>query len=415
MNEVSLSLTVVAGEFPYPPNHGGRFDIWHRLRALNALGVRLQLVCWYSPLWGGRPQEAHLDAVGSVVDDLVVLPISVGPMALLRRLALLRRMPSHAASRLPSGPAWQVLLDRVQQFEPDGIWQDNLWGGATAARLAGAMQLPHWVRSHNVEHRYMAEQFRLAVGLKDRLRIGLACVGIQRFETDILRGATRVFDISMSDLQWWKTQGVRDAQWLPPTCPSALTEPAAAGEAAAPAGLGTGFALYVGNLHTQNNVDGLKWLLTRVWPTVRERMPQARLVLGGSNPRHDLTELVKRTPGVDLVANPPEVAPLYRQAGALVNPVFAGSGVNIKTVEMLHTDLPIACTPVGAGGLPAEACRSLNVTDDAARFAALLVDALQGRLVVEADLRQQARAHFGPQALAALIETLRQDLREHRR
>ena len=103
MSAPALSrLTLVAGEFPYPPIHGGRADTWSRIKALAQQGVRIQLICWYSPIWGGQPTPEQEAVVREVVADLIVLPIQLGPKALLRRLALLPWWPSHVASRAPT-------------------------------------------------------------------------------------------------------------------------------------------------------------------------------------------------------------------------------------------------------------------------------------------------------------------------
>jgi len=398
--EPFFRVTLIAGEFPYPPNHGGRADMWTRIQALAERGVQIQLICWSSELWGGRPQPEHLDVVRGVVHDLVVMHIPLGAKALVRRLCLLPRWPSHVASRAPTAAQWRELWPRVQAFGPHGVFQDNLWGGALAERLARQLGVPRWVRSHNIEFKYMQRQQALARGLKQRLKLAITCLGIERYELHNLRTADAVYDISTDDLAYWRGRGVQRGQWLPPIV---RVPPVQAGAESRVHVLPPGCALYVGNLHTPNNVQGLLWFLQQVWPHVLVQCPEAQVVLAGAHPHPDLQEAVAATPGVTLLPNPPDVWPLYRQAAVLINPVLAGSGVNIKTTEMLQLGVPIVSTPVGAGGLTPDVRAALQIADTPQVFADTLAQALQGRITVPEAVSARARAVFRPEALDAVV------------
>ena len=125
---VPQRLLFIAAEFPYPPVHGGRADTWQRLKALVEAGARVQLVCWTTARRGGTPSADELQAVRAVVDDLMVLPISLTPANLARETAGLagalalrgRREPliltldqrdtlTVAGHRVPVLPAWEWL------------------------------------------------------------------------------------------------------------------------------------------------------------------------------------------------------------------------------------------------------------------------------------------------------------------
>ena len=45
INIAKTRILVVCPDFVYPPNHGGRVDIWNRIKALNKLGVCVDIVC----------------------------------------------------------------------------------------------------------------------------------------------------------------------------------------------------------------------------------------------------------------------------------------------------------------------------------------------------------------------------------
>jgi polysaccharide biosynthesis protein PslH len=394
-----MKLLFICTEFPYPPVHGGRADTWQRLRAFVESGTQIQLLCWYSNRRGGKPSNDQIAVVEALVDSLIVLPVNLGIPDLAWRFLNLWRWPSLASARMPRGNSWGQLLEKIASFGPGAIWVDGLWPGAFAKRLSTAIGRPYFYRSHNIEHRYMARQAAIANSLPYRARLLLMLIGLERFEREIVLGAAEVFDISVDDLAFWQARGLRAGRWLPPIVP-ARDVPAA--------GTGAEFDIaFLGNLHTPNNVEAVKWLLAEVWPLLRAKRPEASALIAGFAPNDEVCALVASSPGVRLIGDPPDVWPLYASARVLVNPARSGSGVNIKSVEMLQLNVPIVSTPVGVGGLPEQIRAQFVVAGEASTFASGINDALNGLIVVDLEARKRARLTFSPQAIDEVIEAMR--------
>jgi len=401
-----MKLLFIAAEFPYPPWHGGRADTWQRLKAFVAAGAQVQLVCWTSARRGGSPTAEQLATVRALVADLVVLPIQLTPLDLAWRLLNLVRMPSHASARLPWGRQRRDVMKRVTAFGAGAVWVDGLWAAGLGRWVARTLGWPYFYRSHNIEHHYMAAQARLADGVAYRLRLLANLLGLRRYETATVLAAQELFDISVDDLAHWQGQGLKSGQWLPPYVPVRQAPLPVPGVA-----LARKFdAVYIGNLHTPNNVEAVAWLLQSVWPLLQARRPQATLLLAGYAPSERVQSLARAATGVTLLADPPDVWSLYASAHVLVNPARTGSGVNIKSVEMLQMGLPIVSTGVGVAGLPADIRSQFCVADDAPGFAAALADALDRPGAVDAAGRARACAIFDPASAAEVLQIMRRSL-----
>lgn len=391
-----LRLLVVASEFPYPPVSGGRTDIWRRLRALRSLGVRIFLVSWYTEA-EGRPPHEHLEAVRAVVEEVHVFPVSLRPAALLLRLLALPVYPAHASSRLLFPGPWTALLRRAAAFRPEAILLDGLYGYGTASRLARTFRVPLSLRSHNVEHVYISRQAREARSIRARFALSLAAVGLRRFESGVLRRCSWVYDISLSDLDYWCRQGVSRISWLPPIAPAPDPDDDVVARSVD--------ILFFGNLHTPNNVTSVRWLLAEIFPRIRSRLGEVSLCIAGSNPTGEIVQLCRSTAGVELIANPAAPSPLYKAARVLVNPATSGSGVQIKTLEMLHYRAPVVSTSVGAQGLPDDVKALMSIADDAERFAEAVVAALGGATPC-AERRLETLRVFGMEPLREMVRRL---------
>lgn len=118
-------------------------------------------------------------------------------------------------------------------------------------------------------------------------------------------------------------------------------------------------------------------------PLLRERIPEARLIMAGHMPSSDVRKIAERDPSITLIADPPDMRPLFAQAQVVVVPILNGSGTRLKILQALAAGRPVVSTPVGAMGLGLEAGKELLVEEMTGPF----VEAL-ARLMADSDLRR---------------------------
>ncbi len=389
-------------DLPYPPNRGGRADIWRRILAFRALGHEVMLVNLQEDTAVQAPTPEDLAIVDGVVSSRFAFAIRRGWLVTVRQLANARAVPWHAATRVPTGAAATGLDAAIAEFKPDFIWLDGPWFGVVGCKMADRSGVPILYRSHNIEHQYIRSQAKVAVRLRDRIAWTLATIGLQRFERSVMKQAARVFDISVDDLQYWKARGIGQLHWLPP-----LPELAFSGQQgpAIP-----GDIVFVGNLGTPNNVRGVAWLVTEVMPKVREQLPTVSCRIVGSNPTPFLRQLFKANQQVELCANVASAPPYLFGARVLVNPVMTGSGVQVKMLDMLMTNAPIVTCSQGTRGLPAALRAQFRVADDAAAFAQAICEELL-KPSVNLNSRLAARKAFSVSAVGEALDIAMQNPR----
>jgi hypothetical protein len=391
-------VLVVPNEFPLPANTGGRVDVWRRLQQIKALGAEVALLTWYDGPRDGRPGPELLAQLATVCAEPALSAITRQPPELLRRLVWTGRLPSHAASR------W-VTLDRAavlawaRQFQPTVILLDGLYGFAVVRWLSQTLGVPWVYRAHNIEHRYMRDQQSRAVGWPRRLGLLANLWGLERMERAALQGARTVLDISPDDAETWRQAGVAQVQCLPTVVDAAYAAALQSGVASEP----RWDLLYFGNLNTPNNVEAVRWLVQAVWPALQAA--GWRVALAGSRPNAEVRELAAQHPGLGLLADPPDMAAVVRQARVLINPVLAGSGVNLKSVEMLFSTARLVATPAGVQGLTAQAKACFDVRSDAQGLIEALQQALARGPLTPADVEQRvaARQVYAPARAAQVL------------
>ncbi|MGA0608368.1 glycosyltransferase family 4 protein [Phenylobacterium sp. VNQ135] len=257
-------------------------------------------------------------------------------------------------------------------------------------------------RSHNREYIYTREQAKLVQGLRPRLSSMMNLSGLQRFEREVIGRSREFFDISHADLAAWKAEGFEHGHWLPPVIDQDYGEALARQVAWCPEwDVG-----YLGNLVNANNTHGVLWFLREVVPQLRQASPRIKIRIAGSHPTKSVIEAC-RVARVTLLPNPADARAILRGSKVLINPVFQGSGVNLKSIEMLHTPAALVSTAVGVGGLPPSVAEQFIVANAADPFARGIMKALARAPDQTSMLRRRAaREAFSQASMRPLMEAL---------
>lgn len=118
-------------------------------------------------------------------------------------------------------------------------------------------------------------------------------------------------------------------------------------------------------------------------PLLRERVPEARLIIAGHMPGTDLLKISERDPSITIIPDPPDMRPLFAQAQVIIVPLLHGTGTRLKILQALAAGRPVISTPVGAAGLRLEPGKHLLVAELTHPFVDELV-----RLLTDGDLRR---------------------------
>lgn len=98
---------------------------------------------------------------------------------------------------------------------------------------------------------------------------------------------------------------------------------------------GTANVLYLSG-NALFNIIGLDWLFENVWPEVRKRKPEAKLIIGGGICSALKDKVIPE--GVELKGYITDVAKFYASGDIFVNPTYLGTGLKIKTLESVARD-----------------------------------------------------------------------------
>lgn len=124
--------------------------------------------------------------------------------------------------------------------------------------------------------------------------------------------------------------------------------------------------LFVGSLNYHPNSDAIEYFVKAIWlPYLQDTCHE--LVIAGRQPPESIRKLCTEH-HLTLIADPPEIEPVYRDAALLIVPLRTGGGTRIKILEAFGYGRPVVSTRVGAEGIEVDDGVHLLLADDPLDF-----------------------------------------------
>lgn len=367
-------------ELPHwPGGTGGSTRQFHLLRRLVELGHEVTVVAPVTPFLEERREL--VEQAGIQLEG-----VSRPPSRVLETLSALARRPTLVprAATLPL-LAWQVsvfwesLRPRaravVERWRPDVISVEHDYASAWAGV---APDVPAVLTLENVSFAYYRSRARAAVGPR-RVALEIEARRFLRHDRRGLPHYARLVACSDDDRRLIESVVDVPVDVVPNGVDTAALAPQ-------PADGDSPTLLFTGTMNYPPNEEGALWLAARVWPAVRARRPDARLLVVGREPPPSVRALDGRD-GIEVTGPVPDVSDYFRRASVAVVPIRSGGGTRLKVLEAFAARRAVVSTAVGIEGIEAEPGVHALVEDAPEQFAEAALDLLERR-----DLRERIAA-----------------------
>lgn len=327
-------LHIVSFAIPYPANYGGVIDVFYKLKALHAQGIRIHLHCFAYRILPAPELLQYCESVdyydrrSGLAAALTLKPYIV------------------ASRRSPELLARLLLDDYPILFE--GLHSCYYLGHPA---LRGRRLI---YRESNIEHAYYFHLAKAEKNFFNTIYFLLASLKLRMFQP-ILKYATKMLVVSEVDCQYLARKFPDIVViYLPSFHPSdAVSSLPGHGD----------YALYHGNLSVPENSKAAEYLVKNVFDS--DSYP---FIIAGLNPPNRLQKLIKDKKHIRLVPNPgnAEMEILVREAHVNIMVTFQATGLKLKLLQTLYKGRFILVNPAMLAGTGlSELC---TIADDPAGF-----------------------------------------------
>lgn len=134
--------------------------------------------------------------------------------------------------------------------------------------------------------------------------------------------------------------------------------------------------VFFGNLRTFHNVDAIRYFYKIIFPLVKNKIRNARLVIVGANIPDCIFNL-RRDSSVSVFRDVADIRPFIKDACVSVVPMRIAVGIQSKVLQSMASGLPVVTTTLGLGGIRAEDNKEILVADSPSEFAAKVAMLMQ--------------------------------------
>ena len=130
---------------------------------------------------------------------------------------------------------------------------------------------------------------------------------------------------------------------------------------------------FVGSMDYRPNADAVRWFVRRVWPYIRDEIPEARFRIVGRNPTRAVRRL-GRVLGVEVTGAVRSVERHLAAMRVFVAPLFIARGLPNKVLQAMALRRPVVATPAVASCLNCDPGRNILIAATADGFARKVTD-----------------------------------------
>jgi len=189
-------------------------------------------------------------------------------------------------------------------------------------------------------------------------------------EKKVVLKFSRVFTLSEEDREWAE-------RLYPKGSFRVLRYPGGLGFTDQPRREVPGRILFLGALNRPQNIESLQYFWEKVWPAVRERVPDAEFrVVGGGLPR-EMERKMSGDPRIVVTGFVENIEEEYKSTSVFVAPILTGGGVIVKILDALAAGVPVVTTPYGNEGIRAREGKEILVADNPNSFTTNVISLLE--------------------------------------
>lgn len=346
-------ILVVAGDFVYPPNHGGRVDIWNRILVLHEMGFWIHLVCTVKT----NPDTSYISIVKEKVQRLDLVPRKN------RILDMFCRRPLQMASRRALK---NVELEREYDFlllEGTYVWDILSNPGLNTKKLV--------LRMHNNESVYFHALADSENSFLHKLYYWTESQKFKKMDSEIIQKVPNILFISYAEKNdYEKRYSNLHSCFLPASVKLDFKHRERDNHT----------ALLIASFFMKNNREAITFYLEKVHPLIK--ISDYQILIAGNSRGQSiawLNNLSQKYKNVQIYDSPIDLQPLYEHASVFINSMLHGAGVKLKTINAVVEGLPVVSTTTGNEGTGLCPDRDILVADQASELASAIEDLLKNK------------------------------------
>lgn len=321
-----MKILIISPDLPYPPNHGGRVDIWNRIKLLSKLNHEVDIAITSNEEF---TNTADREQFYKYIGKAFFFPRKI------KFLQFILGVPYQTSSR-----------SSLEKFRSDTKYDIVILESESTSSILNSPSIKNTkilLRIHNNESQYFSALFKSTKQPIKKAYYLYESLAYKRHTKKIKARSDAILHISSEELAAEKSENISKSFFLPPYINlDSLKEPSTSDNSQ---------VLFVGNLFTPNNINGLQWYLDEVHQKLLTSNKDYELVIAGNTKGKKIALTNLNQPRIRLYDSPANLDELYKTSTVFIIPLLEGAGVKLRAVNAISEGIAIVSTSSGIEGL----------------------------------------------------------------
>lgn len=354
-----MKILLLCNKPPWPPLEGGPIAMNAMVKGLLAAQHQVKVLSVNTNKYNVRPEDIPEDYKRSTGIELIYIDLTIRP---LPALVSFLKNESHHISRFDSDDFRMSLRKLLENEKFDIIQFETLYVTPYISLIRKLSDARLVLRAHNIEHLIWKRIARNCKNPVKKLYLRQLASSLEKYEKSVLAQLDGLVAITGKDAAYFKSVRselpVTDVLFGIDAGNVSRLQPG-------PVAGNRGF-FHLGSMNWMPNEEGIRWFLEKVWPGIHSKNPELTFSLAGRAMPAWIEKL--KMPGIIVDGEVPDAREYMLQHGAMIVPLFSGSGIRIKIIEGMLAGKAIITTPVGAEGINYTEGRDLLIARDEIEF-----------------------------------------------
>ncbi|MEA5533513.1 glycosyltransferase family 4 protein [Crocosphaera sp. XPORK-15E] len=348
---MNIKTLFITREAPYPIFGGVRIRNWQNINIMMNFGP---VAIFSAANWSLTPNSLS----GITLWEHYNVEEQRSPWEQGERRFWWLRPSGHPDADWPySRLAAQKLAELMTKFKPDIVIFEQVW---LFRYLPIVKNYPCHIifDNHNVEAHLFAQPDRSKEPLTAKLKANLQLAHLKQIEGELTRQSDQVWVCSQEDAHLLGEMYGKDTPIY--VVPNGVNidnyKTIRSGQCPPPQDLEKTehIIFYSGQLSYYPNTVAAELLIDEIYPKIKQKYPDCRLLLVGRVPNQKMLEAAQQDPDIIVTGTVPNVEPYLSLASVMVVPLLHGGGTRLKILEAFAAGCPVISTAKGVEGIQAK-------------------------------------------------------------
>lgn len=355
-------ILIVSSDFVYPPNHGGRVDVWNKILCLNSLGFNIDLITTIK----SKPKKEDIDIVKEKVNKLILIYRKNS----IKDIFSLKPLQIKSRNQLK-------YIDINREY--DYLLIEGTYGISILENKTLKVK-KRILRMHNDEAFYFRQLFSSEKIWWKKFYYLLESYKFRIIDKKIIDKIPNIMFISYEELNKYKYKYPKiKAYFLPSAVNLNLKK----------INSNTKNVVFIGSLFMINNKEAINFYIKKIHPLLLDIKGYTFTIAGNSKGEgiEWIRKLSSKYNNINIIDSPETLDNIYANASVFVNPMLHGAGVKLKTINAIVNGLPVVSTTTGNQGTGLKHGSCIYVTDNAKEYAKYIKILLNDKVTRETMVR----------------------------